>query len=331
VLTQNQTKPDNVCIDAYDIDGDGQLDLALGAEWRPSNTREGGTIQWLRRGQTLDDPWTVHPIDTEPSVHRMRFADLNQDGRAELIVGPLLGRNSTREKNWSDAPVRVLAYQIPKEPLRERWVPEVIDHHLHVMHNFWPADVDEDGKLDLLTASYEGVCLLTRTPAGPWLRRHLGAGNQSKPHSNRGASEIKLGKLKNGQKYIATIEPWHGDQVVVYTPPTEQGQMLWNRHVIDEQLKWGHAVSCADLDGDGDEELIIGVRDALNAEVRGGVNIFKAVDGTASKWIKHVVDNGGVACEDLATADLNNDGKIDIVAVGRATGNVRIYWNQGLK
>src|SRR4051812_47728980 len=34
-LIQNQTKKDNVCIAPYDIDGDGKLDFALGADWRP--------------------------------------------------------------------------------------------------------------------------------------------------------------------------------------------------------------------------------------------------------------------------------------------------------
>ena len=47
------------------------------------------------------------------------------------------------------------------------------------------------------------------------------------------------------------------------------------------------------------------------------------------KWGKSLmVDDGGMATEDLAVADLNGDGRPEIVAVGRATGNVKIYWNE---
>jgi hypothetical protein len=36
-----------------------------------------------------------------------------------------------------------------------------------------------------------------------------------------------------------------------------------------------------------------------------------------------------MACEDIQVADLNGDGKPDIVAAGRSTHNLKIYWNQG--
>jgi hypothetical protein len=41
------------------------------------------------------------------------------------------------------------------------------------------------------------------------------------------------------------------------------------------------------------------------------------------------VDDNGMACEDLCLADLNGNGKLDLIATGRATKNVRIYFNQG--
>jgi hypothetical protein len=329
-IVEGKTERDNVCIAAYDIDGDGKLDFALGADWKPFNTKQGGTLQWLRRGKTLDDPWTVHPIGHEPTIHRIRFIDLYGDGKPRLVVVPLMGQNSTKENNWMDGrPVRILAYRIPKDPAHDRWVPEVIDESLHVVHNFAPVPAARGKGMDVLTASYEGVNLLTHA-SGKWTRRHLGKGNQDNPRSNRGSSEIKQGKLKNGRKFIATIEPWHGHQVVVHTEPDKPGPM-WDRHVVDDKLRWGHAVWCTDLDGDGNDELIIGVRDDLSRkpEERRGVRIYKALDEKGSKWARHIIEDGGVAVEDLAAADLNGDGKIDIVAVGRQTHNIRIYWNEG--
>jgi hypothetical protein len=331
-ILQGGTKPDNVCIAAYDIDGDGQLDLALGADWHPANTKDGGTLQWLKRGKTLDEPWAMYPIDMEPTVHRIRWADIDGDGKAELVSAPLQGRNSSAKGNWVDgAPVKVVDYRIPKDPTRDRWTSEILDQSLHVVHNLWPIAVAGSKRQDILTASYEGVNLLTLQD-GKRVRRQLGAGNQENPKGKRGASEIKQGRLKSGHKFLATIEPWHGDQVVVYTEPAAPGE-LWGRHVLDEQLRWGHAVWCADLDGDGGDELIIGVRDDASPKQpeRRGVRVYKAQDERGAAWTRQIVDNGGVACEDLQAADLDGDGRVDLVAVGRATKNVRIYWNEGPK
>jgi hypothetical protein len=333
-IIEGQTKPDNVCIAAADIDGSGQLSFALGADWKPFNTKTGGTLQWLKRGKTLDEPWTIYPIAEEPTVHRIRFADVLGEGKPQLINVPLMGKEATAKANWTDGqPVRVIAYKIPKDPTKDRWEEVVLDQSMHVIHNFQPIPAADGKHMDVLCASYEGVSLLSLDKAGKWGRRHIGEGNQANPKSNRGASEIKQGKLKNGKKYIATIEPWHGNQVVVYTQPDDPSQKMWDRHVIDEQLKWGHGVWCADLDGDGDDELVIGVRDNLSDKPgeRQGVRIYKCTDGKGAKWARHIVEDGGVAVEDLAVADLNGDGKLHIVAVGRATHNARIYWNEGVK
>jgi len=333
VLVQGQTKKDNVCFAPADIDGDGHLDFAVGADWQPTNTRSGGTIQWITGGGKLDGPWRLHPIGEYPTTHRMQCADLDGDGRVELIVSPLMGRNTTRP-NFSENGTPLLVYKIPADPVAGPWQAETICDDVHVTHNFQVTDFNGDGQLDILLVSFEGVHLLERA-GGKWRRTHLGEGNQQ-TSPNKGASEIKRGKLAGGADYIATIEPWHGHQVVVYTPPAAGAPAgsLWKRTVLDEELKWGHAVWCANLDGDADEELIIGVRDNLSDSVKCGVRVYDPQPaagsaGAAIHWQRQLVDPGSVAVEDLAAGDLNGDGRTDIVAVGRATHNVKIYWNEG--
>jgi hypothetical protein len=328
VILDGKTRPDNVSAAVLDIDGDGQLDIVLGAAWRPFDTANPGTLQWLKRGKSLDDEWTMFPIPCdEPTVHRVRAFDIDGDGKPEVVHVPLMGRDATQKGNWLDGrPVRVMAYKVPAEPEKaERWKAEVLFDELHVTHNFAP--VAARGGNDILVTSYEGVFRLSRAQP-KWQATKVGAGNQATPTGSRGASEIKIGKTGSGP-VIGTIEPWHGNQVVTYTKGAGE---LWDRQVIDDKLRWGHAVAFADLDGVPGDELVIGVRDNPNPKAgdtfaeKSGVRVYTHAAGG---WSRQLVDEGGVAVEDLTTSDLDGDGKVDIIACGRATKNVRIYWNQG--
>ena len=62
-----------------------------------------------------------------------------------------------------------------------------------------------------------------------------------------------------------------------------------------------------------------------NKEGKVGIKIYVAQD---DKWESYWIDDNGMACEDLQVADLNADGKPDIIAAGRATKNLKIYWNK---
>jgi hypothetical protein len=330
-IIEDQTDRDNVCIAPLDIDGDGKIDFALGAGWQPANTQSGGSIQWLRRGTSLDEKWSVHPISSEPTTHRMRWGDVLGTGRAQLVVSPLQGRG-TKGPNWGDGNgLRLLAFSIPKDPAKDPWPAEVIDDSLHCMHNHWICDFYGTGRLGVLTGSWEGVHWFERRPGGKWDKAHLGSGNQETTPF-KGSSEIKPGRLAGKMAYLATIEPWHGHQVAVYTRPHGgERSAMWARHVIDDTIKWGHAVWTADLDGDSTDELIIGQRDPGPGAIKGpGVFVYRATDDSGTKWQTIVVDDGGVAVEDLVAGDLNGDGRIDLVAGGRATHNVKVYENLGL-
>ena len=329
VILDGKTKPDNMCIAAVDIDGDKLPELVVGAGWKPFDTKTPGTLQWLKRGKTLDDEWTMHAIPCEePTVHRIRMARIGD--KDQLVLAPLMGRDATKEKNWMDGrPVRILAYPIPKTPLDEKaWKPEVLSEELHVVHNFTTTPAKLGSVLTF--ASYEGLNVVFPDASTGKLTWSEGAGDQSTPAGSRGSSEVARGNAKVFEvtrEYgpYATIEPWHGNSVVVYRNK--------QRTVIDEQLRWGHAVAFAELVPKAPDFLIVGVRDNPTKDdkftEKRGVRIYRHDDKT-KKWERYILEDGGVAVEDLTVADLNGDGKPDIIAVGRATGNCRIYWNQGM-
>ena len=311
VVLDGATKKDNVCIAAQDIDGDGMLDLALGADWQPTNTMGGGTLQWTgRKGSGPDGFWRLTPIGEEPTLHRIRWGDVDGDGKTELVVAPLHGRGNQGPK-WEGAGARVLVYRIPKDPARDPWPVEVADDSLHIVHNFIVTNLDRDPQSEIITASREGLFALKRRTDGKWEKTLLGEGSPG---------EIKIGRV-GGKRYAATVEPWHGNSVVVY----EERSGLWSRQVIEDKLSGAHALGWGDFDGDGDDELAVGWRQG-----KFGVAVYKRVRNVG--WERALLaDDGGMAAEDLAVGDLNGDSRPEIVAVGRATANVKIYWNESNK
>jgi len=309
VILTGATPRDNVCLALHDIDRDGRLDIALGASWQPTNTASGGTLHWVKQGAPGTE-WTLHSIAEEPTLHRIRWADVDGDSTSELVVAPLHGRG-TKGPDWLGQGARILVFRPPANPAADPWPVEVADDSLHIVHNLLPVNFDQDSADEVLAASREGVSLLKRGAAKSpaWSRTLIGEGSPG---------EIKMGRI-SGRRMLATVEPWHGTSVVIYA---EQPGM-WARTVIESQITGGHALGWGDVDGDGSDELAVGWRDQ-----KPGVAIYK-IDRQGALVSKLMVDDGGMATEDLVVADLNGDKRPDIVASGRATRNVRIYWNEG--
>ncbi len=108
-----------------------------------------------------------------------------------------------------------------------------------------------------------------------------------------GASEVHLGRLKDGRKFLATVEPWHGTDVAIYlcdTPKPPKLPTFGSRTIIDSTLKDGHALWVADVDGDGDDEVFAGYRGQ-------GTSLI-GYDFDGQTWTRTVIDTA-IAAQDL--------------------------------
>lgn len=320
VIAEKLTEKDHVCIAAADIDGDGKCEIAVGAEWNPGDTLNSGAVFYLIAPKDRTQKWESVRLPHEPTVHRMRWVK-DWQGRMTLVVVPLHGRGN---KDGAGAGVKIQRYVPPANP-REPWEILPIDDSLHKTHNFDPVQWDEDDAQELLIGGSEGLFVSNWSPDENKLKlTRLGTNDIG------GVGEVRLGRLTGGKQFIATVEPMHGNTLAIYTRPEGAPKdSLWKRQVLDQSLVDGHALACGDFLGMSQDQIAVGWR-AMNKpkDVKVGIKLFTPLDPEGKQWRETLVDDNTMACEDLTLADFNGDGKLDIVAAGRATKNLKVYFNE---
>lgn len=302
VMAEDLTLFDNVCIAARDIDGDGKVEVAVGAQWNPSETSDtlrSGAVFYLVRPRDPAQQWRAIKLHHEPTTHRMRWVKAVDD-TYHLVVLPLHGRGN---KNGEGEGVKVIAYEKPDDPAMP-WKHFIIDASMHMTHNM---EVEPAGNGErILIGGKEGV-------------KRFAFGN-SGWHDAGGYIKGSFGEVRlltsGAQKLVTGIEPMHGNALTLYQQQTRQ--------VLTAGLNQGHALAAADLLGNGSDQIVAGWREP-DSEKRTGIKMFIR---DKDLWREHWIDNNGIACEDLQVADLDGDGKKDIIASGRSTHNLRIYWNK---
>lgn len=315
VMAEQLTAKDNVCIAARDLDGDGKAEVAVGAEWNPGDTLNSGAVFLLEPPADRTQRWAAKKLPHEPTTHRMHWVQ-GSEGKFSLAVLPLHGRGN-KTTGEGDG-VKFLGYGWPwREGARTpALLPE--DSPFHQTHNFDPGDARRDTQgAPLLVATKEGV---RRIDPREW-------GGKARVVTTRPAGEVRGGRA--GKMFVATIEPMHGNEVAVYPmPAAETGDWTPGRVVLDDTLVQGHGLAVGDLLGVGSDQIVAGWRGGTpGAKV--GIKLFAATNARGDQWKLHaLIDDNEMACEDLKLADLDGDGRLDVIAAGRATKNVVIYWNE---
>jgi hypothetical protein len=284
--------------------------IVLASDFSSEAKNSQGTVWVLEPGSDVRGHWNKREIDRLPTSHRLRLADIDGLGRKVIINAPLTASQASSPDYRGHVP---LVYYSPGE-----WKRRLIgDENEGVMHGIFVTDWEGDGKDEILSASFSGIHRYQLNSDGRWLRTEISRGDPA-PWPKCGSSDVAVGQLK-GRRFLCSIEPWHGHQVAFYRE--EAG--TWIRQIIDDSLVEGHTIVAADLNGDGDDEIIAGYRGS-----GGGVYIYTAQEDQRLPWIRRELDKGNIAAASCVVADLNGDGKPDIACIGSATANLKWYENR---
>ena len=307
---------------AHDIDGDGIPEIAIENEFSMVAAKSRGLVWLLKHHGDVRQPWHSVLVDELTTSHHVAWADIDGNGTKELINGPLIGADALAPKYEDNVPL--VYYHVP-ENLEGKWERLLIDDQLSgVLHRVRVVQWDDDPREELLTAGFDGITLHDPVGEGDevrWENTRLSRGHKEEP-TTAGASDVAVGTI-NGRRMIASVEPWHGNEVVVYTQD-EAGN--WQRRIIYDQLVEGHEVCVGDFNGDGRDDIVAG--DRARGEVAGS-HVFYAQDSGGTEWQHQDLDPTGMSASGCAVADINSDGRTDIVQIGGATRNIKWYENRG--
>lgn len=265
-----------------DIDRDGDLDFITG--------KSGGEIRWyeFRPGKT----WAKHVLGTKsPSDVGGVALDVDRDGKVDFVAGGA----------W---------FRQPEDPRAGPWPPTVFDEKLRGVHDVIAADLDGDGRKDIITMSDQNDLRWYRIPkddpAKPWTMARIWdpvhAGISAGDLDGDGdmdivRSQISLENVDGGTRWLERKFcgiPWADRKDVAF-------YYLATRSLV------------ADLNGDGRNDIVL-----TEAEFAGArVAWFEAPENPRDvPWKAHILPQAGDEkrgpYHSLAVADFDLDGDLDI-------------------
>ncbi|MBI2566496.1 MAG: VCBS repeat-containing protein [Candidatus Schekmanbacteria bacterium] len=282
-----------------DVDADGDLDVII------PDGASGDNLCWFANPLPSGDlfggaTWTRHPIgavggwgkDVEP-------ADFDGDGRLDV---------ATRSNDQ--------AFVFFQDGAAT-WTRLVFQDVALGYEGMGRGDIDRDGDPDLLLR-------------GTWLENPGG----DAARSAAAWSEHDIGAADTDFKVLATDLDGDGRIDVLYSSSENTADVVWWSHggdprgawtgrIIESALNRCHTLQAADLDRDGDRDVVLGqMHTAAAQEIAAYLND----DGLGTTWTRTVFGSGGI--HNGVLADLGNDGDHDLFGANW-TGNppVRLWLN----
>jgi VCBS repeat protein len=285
----------------YDIDGDGDLDIVFGGDWQSDE------VWWWENPYPHFDPntpWKRHIIKKGGATqhHDQAFGDFLGTGKSQLAF-------------WNQGAKKIFLAEIPPDPRHaETWelteifsgeAGEAGKTEFKYAEGMAAYDIDGDGKVDLL--------------AGNLWFKHRGGKKFEPIQIGSIGGRVAAGKFKPGKYAQVVIAPGDGVGPLRWYECTGNPEKTtdWVGHdLAGRNMIHGHSLQIADVDGDGNLDIFA-------AEMAKWSEQKKEPDNPqATAWILYGDGQGhfrktifarGIGFHEARVADLNGDGKMDIL------------------
>jgi dienelactone hydrolase len=295
-----------------DVNGDGWTDF-VSANYRSKS------LYWIEHPGPSLGPWKKHLIDTPGSMETARLADIDGDGRLDVLPNCIRRSNGEPFAEWWEL-------DRDKRSKKPTWIRHSLPAEI-AGHGIGFGDLNKDGRGDIIGPS--GWLEAPQDPrTGRWIMH-------SDFNLDRDCSIPILVLDVDGDGDNDLV--WgRGHNFGLYWMEQQQGfggPTGWQRHTIDTSWSQPHSLLLADLDNDGSDDLVAGKRfmghDGKDpGEYDPLVAYWYKFDRERKAWQRQLISSNRQAGFGLdpKVVDLDGDGDLDLVGPGRSG----LYWFENL-
>jgi hypothetical protein len=309
----------------WDFNGDGWTDLL-------STRKDGGAeAVWYENDKGAGGNWIEHAAYPAVENEAAALLDMDGDGKPELIT------NSHGYGGW--------ASPVPSSPAAAWTFRRLtgLENWGAFTHGIGAGDVNGDGRADLIiqTGWWEQPASKADTA---WAAHRFPFWGQAAAQENPGGAQMYAYDVDgDGDNDIVTTLQAHGYGMAWFE--NKGGGLAFESHpilgLLSERAKYGaafsqlHALAMADLDGDGLKDLVTGKRKGAHgngvADIDSPAVLYwfrlTRPAGQTPRFTPYLIDSEAGVGTQIALADVNGDGRIDILAARRR--GAFVFFNEG--